>query len=238
MVVFAVFASIVSLAFSMVVANKFSRSRRPEFLAWCIGLLFFALAAAFQSVGEIQGFSVPVFRGFYLFGGAFGVIYLALGTVFLLMPKTAARIVSGVVVLASVPVLIDALTVKVDAGLLDTAKGIMGNAISHGSLLFVAVVLFNIVGTLILVGGSAWSAFKLIRTHARMDLLVCNVLLTIGASIIGAGFSVAKTAGLNSVDELGLYELVGIIIMFAGFLALGRVGVTSRATTPSPAGTR
>lgn len=238
MVYFAVLASIVSLAFAMVVANKFSKSKRPEFLAWCVGLVFFALASAFQAVGEFRGFSVPVFRGFYLFGGAFGVIYLALGTVFLLMPKMAARIVVGVVVLASIPVLIDALTVKVNAGLLDTAQGIMGNAISHGSLLFVAVVLFNIVGTLILVGGSAWSAYKLIRTHSRVDLLICNVLLTIGASIIGAGFSVAKTAGLSSVDELGLYELVGIVIMFAGFLALGRVGVPSRSTTPSPAGTR
>ncbi len=52
---------------------------------------------------------------------------------------------------------------------------------------------------------------------------MCNVLLTVGAFVVAAGFSAAKIAG-GSLDTLGVYEAVGITVMFAGFLSLGRFG--------------
>jgi hypothetical protein len=47
------------------------------------------------------------------------------------------------------------------------------------------------------------------------------------------GFSAAKTVGIGNLDILGVYETVGIAIMFGGFLALGRVGVRHTATGPA-----
>ena len=35
------------------------------------------------------------------------------------------------------------------------------------------------------------------------------------------GFSAAKIAG-GSLDTLGVYEAIGIVVMFAGFLSIGR----------------
>ncbi len=51
--------------------------------------------------------------------------------------------------------------------------------------------------------------------------MICNVLLTAGAFVIAAGFSAAKIAG-GSLDTLGVYEAIGIAVMFAGFLSIGR----------------
>jgi tRNA A-37 threonylcarbamoyl transferase component Bud32 len=67
---------------------------------------------------------------------------------------------------------------------------------------------------------------KLLRalTHAgahHPDLNLKNVLLTAGAFVIAAGFSAAKLAG-GALDTLGLYEAIGIAVMFAGFLSIGR----------------
>lgn len=117
---------------------------------------------------------------------------------------------------------VDAALVPVDTSRLDTAAGVLGDAIAHGSLLQLGAVILNILGTLILVGGSAWSAYRLIRDHGGVDRVVCNVLLTAGAFVIAAGFSAAKLAG-GSLDTLGVYEAVGIAVMFAGFLSLGRL---------------
>jgi len=117
---------------------------------------------------------------------------------------------------------VDAAIVPVDTSRLDTAAGVLGDAIAHGSLLQLGAVILNILGTLILVGGSAWSAYRLIRDHGGVDRVVCNVLLTAGAFVIAAGFSAAKLAG-GSLDTLGVYEAVGIAVMFAGFLSLGRL---------------
>jgi hypothetical protein len=235
--VFAALASALSAVFAVVVYLRFQRSRRPAFAAWTLGLLIFAGAAAFQAAGETGGWTPAIFRGFYLLGGVLGVVYLALGTLFLLAPRRVAWGCAVVLGVITVVLAIDAAVIPVDAARLTTAKGVLGDAIQHGSLLFIGVVFLNIIGTLVLVGGSAWSAYRFIRDRAGIDRVICNVLLTIGALIIAVGFSAAKTVGIGNLDVLGVYEVVGIALMFGGFLALGRVGVRRTASSPSGAAT-
>jgi hypothetical protein len=221
-VVAAIAASVISAAFAAVVFVRFRMSGRPAFAAWTAGLAIFAAAAGCQAVGEHFGFSAPIFRAFYLLGGVLGVIWLSMGTLFLLAPRRLAGRVAAALGIVTVVLAVDAALVPVDTSRLDTAAGVLGDAIAHGSLLQLGAVILNILGTLILVGGSAWSAYRLIRDHGGVDRVVCNVLLTAGAFVIAAGFSAAKLAG-GSLDTLGVYEAVGIAVMFAGFLSLGRL---------------
>ncbi len=218
----AIAASLISAAFAVVVFIRFRMSGRPAFAAWTAGLAIFAAAAGCQAVGEHFGFSAPIFRAFYLLGGVLGVIWLSMGTLFLLAPRRLAGRTTAILGIVTVLLAVDAALVPVDTSRLDTAAGVLGDAIAHGSLLQLGAVILNILGTLILVGGSAWSAYRLIRDHGGVDRVVCNVLLTAGAFVIAAGFSAAKLAG-GSLDTLGVYEAVGIAVMFAGFLSLGRL---------------
>ncbi len=225
-------AAALAFVFGAVVASRWARSRRPAFAAWAAGLFVFAAAALTQALGEASGFSVPLFRAFYLLGGVLGVIYLALGTLFLLAPPRVARTCAVVLVVLTVVLAVDAAFVPVDASRLHSASGVLGEAITgHGNPLYVAAVVFNIVGSAVLIGGSAWSAWRFARTRAALDRVVCNVLLTAGALLIAAGFSAAKSVG-GTISTLGVYEAVGIAVMFAGFLSLGRArrGVGSRGT--------
>ncbi len=231
--VFAALASVLSAAFAVVVFLRFRRSKRPAFAAWTLGLLIFAGASAFQAAGETGGWTPVTFRGFYLLGGVLGVIYLALGTIFLLTPRRVAWACAVVLGAITIVLAIDAAVIPVDAEKLSTAKGVLGGAIQQGSLLFIGVVFLNIIGTLVLVGGSAWSAYRFVRDRAGIDRVICNVLLTAGALTIAVGFSAAKTLGVGNLDILGVYEAAGIAIMFGGFLALGRVGVRRTAASPS-----
>ena len=222
--VLAVLASALAAAFAAFVAMRFLRTGRPAFAAWTFGLLVFAAAAAFQAAGEAGGFGEVTFRGFYLLGGVLGVIYLALGTVFLLAPRNVARVCAVVLAAITIVLAVDAAVIPVDTAKLATSKGVLGDAIQHGTLLYAGVVALNILGTVILVGGSAWSAYRFFRERAGIDRVVCNVLLTAGALVIAFGFSTAKTLGIGDLDVLGGYEAIGIAVMFAGFLSLGRVG--------------
>jgi len=217
-------AAALAAAFGLVVAGRWRRSRRPAFAAWAAGLFIFAAAALTQALGEAEGFSVALFRAFYLLGGVLGVIYLALGTVYLLAPSRVANAGAVVLVVLTLVLAVDAALVPVDAAKLHTTSGILGEAITgHGNPIYVAAVVFNILGSLVLIGGSGWSAWRFARTRAGLDRVVCNVLLTAGALLIAAGFSAAKSVG-GSISTLGIYEAVGIAVMFAGFLSLGRVG--------------
>jgi hypothetical protein len=218
----AIVASVVSAGFAWVVFTRFTLSGRPAFAAWTAGLLIFAAAAGCQAAGEHLGFNAPLFRAFYLLGGVLGVIWLSMGTLFLLAPGRVARAATLALGVVTLVLAVDAAIVPVDTARLGTAAGVLGDAIAGGSPLQVGAVTLNILGTLILVGGSAWSAYRLLRDRAGVDRVVCNVLLTIGALVIAAGFSAAKIAG-GSLDTLGVYEAIGIAVMFAGFLSLGRL---------------
>lgn len=220
----AALAAVLSLLFAGVVGVRWLGSRRPAFAAWSIGLLIFAGAAGTQSLGEDGGFNAALFRIFYLLGGVLGVIYLALGTVYLLAPRRIGHICAALLGLLTVLVGIDAFLVPVDPAALGTPAGILGDAYAtKATPIHLAAVLFNIAGSLVLVGGSAWSAWRLARDRAGLDRVVCNILLTVGAFVIAAGFSAAKVTH-GSLDTLGAYESVGIAVMFAGFLSLGRLG--------------
>jgi hypothetical protein len=222
-------AAAVSAVFALVVFQRYRRSHRPAFGAWTLGLLIFAAAASFQSAGEHAGFSPAIFRAFYLLGGVLGVIWLSMGTLFLLAPRAVAWAASGVLAAVTVLLAVDAAVVPVDTHLLGSSAGVLGTAVQGGSPLEVGAVVLNILGTLILVGGSGWSAYRLFRDHAGVDRVACNVLLTAGALTIAAGFSAAKIAGAG-VDTLGVYEAIGITVMFVGFLLLGRFRSRAAAT--------
>jgi hypothetical protein len=236
-------AALLSLLFAMVVGARWLRSRRPAFFFWGLGLLIFAAAAASQSLGESRGFAsnVLLFQLFYLLGGALGVIYLALGTLYLLAPRRVADISALVLLAFTVLVAVDAFVAPIDRSQLASPCGVLGKAYSSAAPITAAVIAFNIVGTLVFVGGAAWSAWRFIRDRAGFDRIVCNVLLTAGGLVIAYGFSAAKitsagTCSVTSLDFLGAYETIGVALMFAGFLALGRVRASiPRRTTAPPA---
>ena len=231
----ALLAALLSAAFAGVVGSRWRRTRRSAFAAWAAGLLIFAVASASQALGTARGFDAATFRVFYLFGGVLGVAYLALGTVWLQAPRGVARITTWVLLAVTAVVAVDIVLEPVDEGLLGSAPGILGGALVHqGAPVRIAAIVLNILGSLVLVGGSAWSAWRLARDRSGVDRVVCNVLLTAGAFIIAAAFSANKVQG-GSLEALAAVEALGIAVMFAGFLSLGRVGrrAGQRSTLPS-----
>jgi hypothetical protein len=228
-------ASLLSFAFALVVAARWMRRHRPSFAFWTLGLLVFAVAAAAQSLGETQGFEqhVLLFRLFYLMGGDLGVIYLALGTLYLLVPLRVANISALTLAALTAVVAVDAFVAPVDAASLATPCGLFGGAFAPVAPVALAAVVFNIVGTVAFAGGAAWSGWRFLRERVHLDRIVCNILLTAGALVIAAGFSAAKISNatghctLSSLDYLGGYEAAGMAVMFAGFLSVGRLRLPS-----------
>ena len=236
-------AALLAAAFAAVVFTRWRRSRRPAFAAWAAGLVIFAIAAGAQAIGERYGFTPACFRVFYLFGGVLGVAYLGLGTVHLLAPPPVARVCTVVLLVLTGIAAVIVAVVPVDSSRLQDGPGFLGEAIGGSAAvpLRALAAFLNTAGTLALVGGSAWSAYRFWRDGAGIDRVLCNVLLTTGAVVIAVGLSAARLSSASaSLRVLGAYEAVGISLMFAGFLCLGRVGrvrpaARERAADATPA---
>lgn len=84
---------------------------------------------------------------------------------------------------------------------------------------------FNVTGTAALALGAAYSAYYFWRTRTMRHRLISNVLITVGA-IIPAFTGSLSRFGSTSLFFLG--ELLGVLIIFVGFLISTEVFATFR----------
>jgi hypothetical protein len=76
----------------------------------------------------------------------------------------------------------------------------------------------NLGGSLLLVGGAAYSAWKAARAGAQRNRVLGLAILAAGAFIVAGGHSYAQSKGVYIVQPLS--EAVGIVAMFTGFLVI------------------
>ena len=69
---------------------RWRERRQPQFAAWAAGLAAFAAASAALAWGAASGWSDPVFRAYYLFGGLLTAALLGVGSLLLAGRRWAA----------------------------------------------------------------------------------------------------------------------------------------------------
>jgi len=208
-------AGLVGLAFGTIVLRQFANRRRPYQAAWGGALLCFGAAALWEAAGIYAGWTPLLYKGYYLLGGIVNVGWLGVGTLYVLAPRRwghAAAIVMGAITVLAVPAVIVAST---DARLLQAAVPGRG-AISAPATFFPPVT--NALGSLILIGGAAWSAYRGYQRHAGAGRVLGMALIAAGAFVVAGTHTLAQVRNAYYVQPVG--EAIGILVMFAGYLAV------------------
>lgn len=224
--IFPLLATLVSAVFCGVVLRQYLASRRPAYLAWTVALFIFAVATACDFLGLYSGWTVAVVKVYYLAGGTLVVGYLAAGTLFLLAPRSLAyawlTLMLVITVAASV-MLAGASVDEAEMQRLVAENKPAYEAIESSPLLKAQVMVANIAGTIILVGGALWSI-------VRRRYLAANALIAAGALIMASGGSMMEATGSYAVQSVT--QTVGIAVLFAGFL----MAMAARGSDGAPAG--
>jgi hypothetical protein len=216
-------AGAVGGAFAAVVARQYLSRRKPYQAIWAVALAMFAAAAFFETAGQAVGWSDPTYKGYYLFGGLLNVGWLGLGSLLLLTSPRAGRIATIVMVLISVIALVAVLMSHTDHNLLKAQVPARG-AIDIPAIL---PLVTNLGGSLLLIGGAAWSAWRSARAGSPRNRVVGLAVLAAGAFIVAGGHSYAQTKGVYAAQPLS--EALGIVAMFVGYLV-----IESRSRVPRP----
>jgi hypothetical protein len=207
-------ATLLALAFAMCTLERWLDRRKPHEAAWTAALFLFAAASAALWAGAAFGWNGLWFRLFYLFGAIVNVPYLALGTVFLLADRQVARRVAmGVHAFAffsAGAVAVAPLTAPVHGATLPQGSDVFG------ALPRVLAAVGSGVAALVIVGGAAWSASRLVRRRSTRRLALANALIAVGTVVLGAGGILNSV--LNEMDGFAVSLVVGISVIFAGFL--------------------
>src|SRR6266478_4071802 len=103
MFVIPLIAAVVGATFAVLVGRQYVRRRKPYQAIWALALAMFGVAAAFETVGQLAGWSDPTYKGYYLFGGLLNVGWLGIGSLLILTTPRVGRV--AVIVMAVISLL-------------------------------------------------------------------------------------------------------------------------------------
>lgn len=220
----ALVGALIAGAFAMRLRGEFRRRRRHHALAWSMSFDLYAVGMVALAVGLLLGWSAPVYGVYWFTGALMNVPLLAVGELHLLAPARIRwwwALAAGAALWA---VIATALS-QFDAGALTTASaagGIpLGADVLAGEPAYAALQPLTLTGTVIVVGGTVWSAVR--RRRPAVLLIALGVM-------VAASSSAFVRSDLDALVPVAL--TAGVAIMYAGFRAtVGRRGPLTPATT-------
>lgn len=216
MVVFPIVAMVVSLCCMAVIGKDTLRRPRPDRIVWTIAFAIFAIASAAEVIGDLSGWTANIVRVYYLTGAVLVVGYLALGELYLLAGKHIARFAPGAMLLLTAL----SITLVLDAPIDATKLAHEGWAALERSTGLVAMaLLMNIGGSLILIGGALWSAWKFRKLGTQRRRMIGCILIAAGTFIVASG---GTLTGLGHREYLYISMAIGIVVIFVGVLQTRR----------------
>ena len=222
-----VLSTLVTFTFVVAVFNRYRHKKGLHLLFWGLGLVFYGLGTLSEVVMSFT-YNTAVLKLWYLSGAMLTAAWLGQGTVFLLVRRRNwAKALAAVLLTISLAslVLVILSPVTEAAGAFAPSQPISTQykeiMVRNGWIIFLTVIL-NLYGTVTLVGGALVSAYLFWRKRVLANRLVGNLLIAGGALLPAMAGSFVQ-AGI--VDWLYISELIGVILMYAGFL---------QATAPQP----
>ncbi len=182
----------------------------------------FGLGTGLESCITLFGNSLALNKAWYIAGALLGGYPLAQGTVFLLLKRRTAWILTGVTVpficLAAILVILS----PVNPELLQAHRP--SGAILEWRWVRLMTPFINLYAVVFLIGGAFYSAFRYTKSKqlGSGQRAVGNVLIAVGAILPGIGGGMAK-AGI--VEALYIGEFIGLLLIWGGFqvcVATGR----------------
>lgn len=200
-------AGVVSALFAAMVWGQFSARGRPFQLAWALGLTAYAAASLVEAYVSQAPWTVALYRAYFPLAAA-TVGLLGLGSVLLARVNAWTALYAALTGVAIVVALVGPFALPLDASAFaDAGPGLGATPVPFSNPGRVAFLALNVAGGLALIGGALWSWARTRRAGV--------LLIGVGAMLPFAGGSLSD---LTRLDLRVLLQLLGIVVMFAGYL--------------------
>ncbi len=178
---------------------------------WTIGVLTYGIGTLVESAHTIAGWSPFIFKTWYIAGAFLGGVPLAQGTIYLLMKRKTAHVLTTILVI--VLVISSVLTILSPLDVSKVGDKLNGNVLEW-SFIRLITPFINIYAVIFLVGGAFYSAWKYYGNLEFKGRFWGNVLIAVGGILPGIGGTATK---FGHTYVLYVTELLGILLIFAGY---------------------
>jgi hypothetical protein len=205
--------TVLAIPFALEIYGRYrEHPERLHLLWWALGIATYGLGTFTESLTTLIGWTEPTFRAWYISGALLGGAPLAQGTVYLLLSRRTAHVLTvallSFITVASVAVLLSPIDYsQVEAHRL-TGR-VLGWQWVRGFSPFV-----NMYAVVFLIGGAILSALRYSANPATRHRVVANVLIAIGAILPGIGGTATR---MGYTEVLYVTELAGLMLTWAGY---------------------
>ncbi len=207
-----ILTSILAIYFSFELVKHYNAKPSKYVLWWMIGVMAYGVGTITESVNILFGWSELNFRFWYISGALLGGAPLAQGTVYLLLKKKTANVLSIILLLVIIIASISVTLSPVDA------SSVVNNTLTGKVFVWQWVRLYspfiNIYAFIFLFGGAIYSAWNYYRGDRTDKRFLGNVYIAIGALLPGIGGSFTR---FGHVEVLFVTELIGLSLIYLGY---------------------
>lgn len=205
-------STVISLAFFGILLRQWTKKISSfHLLWWSIGALMYAAGTFTEAYTALMGWNLTIFKMWYITGALLGGAPLAQGTVYLLLPRRTAHILSAVLVVFVSVAAVCVILSPVDMAKVDPTH--LTGSVMTWSWVRAFSPFANTYALIFLVGGAAWSAWKYRKMNAHARVLG-NILIAVGGLLPGIGGSFTR---FGYTEVLFVTELIGIILIWMGY---------------------
>lgn len=191
------------------------RKSGPHLSWWAFGVFCYGLGTLLESTITLSGNTVMLTKAWYVAGALLGGYPLAQGSVYLLLQRKTANILSWITSAFVLALTVLVFMSPVNAELLNPIRP-SGNILAWNWLRLMTPFI-NLYAFAFLVGGAIVSARRYAKSADQRHRATGNIWIAFGALLPGIGGSLAKA---GYVEALYVLELVGLILMWKGYLVI------------------
>lgn len=190
------------------------RKTGPHLLWWTAGVVAYGIGTALEGSITLFGNSVALTKAWYVAGALLGGYPLAQGSVYLLLQRRTANILTGISLPFIAVVSILVIIAPVDMTAFESHRP--AGALIGWTWVRAMTPIINIYAVVFLIGGAILSTVRFAKkTDPGAGYRAAgNALIAFGAILPGIGGTMAK---MGMVEALYIGEFVGLLFIWAGF---------------------
>lgn len=224
--------TILAVPFALEIYRRYrAHPERLHLLWWAIGIATYGVGTFTEATTTLIGWNEATFRAWYISGALLGGAPLAQGTVYLLLGKRTAHLLTTLLIAYVAVASVFVVLSPIDYSQVE-AHRLTGRVLEWQWVRAFSPVV-NLYAVVFLIGGAILSALRYSADPSTRHRVYANVLIATGAILPGIGGTATR---MGYVEVLYVTELVGLILTWIGYRMSVRPVQGNRRTAVSPYG--
>ena len=205
--------TILAVPFALEIYRRYrAHPERLHLLWWAIGIATYGVGTFTEATTTLIGWNEPTFRAWYISGALLGGAPLAQGTVYLLLGKRTAHLLTTLLIAYVAVASVFVVLSPIDYSQVE-AHRLTGRVLEWQWVRAFSPVV-NLYAVVFLIGGAILSALRYSADPSTRHRVYANVLIATGAILPGIGGTATR---MGYVEVLYVTELVGLILTWTGY---------------------